>query len=57
MLRFLGVLVVLVALVAGIGYYQGWWSFSTTDTKGNLHIDVNVDKEKIEKDKKKLMKE
>ncbi len=55
MLRFLGVLVVLAALVAGLGYYQGWWSFETTKDKGNFNINVTVDKEKFQKDTKKVV--
>ena len=53
MLKFLGVLVVLVVLIAGVSYYQGWWTFSIQDEKGNFNIKISVDKEQIEKDKKK----
>ncbi len=55
MLKFLGVLVVLFAILAGVGYYQGWWAFSTHDEKGNFHINITVDKDKIEQDKKKAI--
>jgi hypothetical protein len=47
------VLVLVVAGVAGLGFYQGWWRLSTGGTDGNAKFPVTVDKEKIEQDKEK----
>ena len=55
MLKFLGVLVLLVVLIAGVSYYQEWWTYSTHDEKGNFNISISVDKTQIEKDKKKAL--
>ena len=51
MLRFLGMLVVLLALVAGFGYYRGWFRAGSTDTKGQDSVKLTVDKDKIAQDK------
>jgi hypothetical protein len=51
MLRFLGMLVVLLALVAGIGYYRGWFHAGSTDTNGRDTIKLTVDKDKVNQDK------
>jgi hypothetical protein len=53
MRRLLIVLVLVVAGVAGLGFYQGWWRLSTGETDGNAKIPVSVDREKIEQDKEK----
>jgi hypothetical protein len=55
MLKFLGALVVVIAILLGASYYVGWWSFSTQDEHGNFNISITVDKEKIEQDKKKAL--
>jgi hypothetical protein len=55
MLKFLGVVLVLFAVIAGASYYAGWWDYSTQDEKGNFNIRVTVDKAKIEQDKKKAL--
>jgi hypothetical protein len=53
--RFFVVLIVLVAVVAAIGFYRGWFdvSWEKTDGKGQLTGTVNEDK--IEADKKKAL--
>jgi hypothetical protein len=51
MLRFLGMLVVLLGLVAGIGYYRGWFQAGSSDTNGQDTIKLSVDKDKIGQDK------
>ena len=55
MRRFFVVLIVLVAVVAAIGFYRGWFdvSWNKTDGKGQLTGTVNEDK--IEEDKKKAL--
>lgn len=57
MLRFLGLLVVLALLVAGFGYYQGWWTVETKDGKEGYDIKVNVDKGQFKKDVDKAKKD
>jgi hypothetical protein len=51
MLRFLGMLVVLLALVAGFGYYRGWFRAGSSDTTGHDSIKLTVDKDKLNQDK------
>ena len=51
MIRFLGVLVVLLALVAGFGFYRGWFHAESHDTNGQGTVIVTVDKDKLNQDK------
>jgi hypothetical protein len=51
MLRFLGMLVVLLALVAGFGYYRGWFRAGSSDSNAQDTIKLTVDKDKIDQDK------
>lgn len=53
MRRLLIVLVVLVAGVAGLGFYQGWFRVSTGGTDGKPNATFTVDQDKIEADKEK----
>ena len=53
MRRLLIVLVLVVAGIAGLGFYQGWWRLSTGGTDGKTNVPVTVDQEKIEQDKEK----
>ena len=47
--------VVLVAAVAGIGYYQNWFSVTSTETEtGDRQINVTIHEDKIEADKEAL---
>ena len=51
MIRLLGVMVLLVALVAGIGYYRGWFHTQSQGANGQDTVTVTVDKDKINQDK------
>ena len=51
MIRLLGILVVLAALITGIGYYRGWFHAESGDTSGQHTVTVTVDKDKISQDK------
>jgi hypothetical protein len=51
MIRFLGMLVLLSILVAGIGYYRGWFRAESQDTNGQGAITLTVDKNKLNQDK------
>jgi hypothetical protein len=53
MLKFLGVLVVLAVIVLGVGYYLGWFQFSTASGGGKAGISMEVDKDKIKADEEK----
>jgi hypothetical protein len=51
MLRLIGLLVVVAVIVAGIGWYRGWFQVSSTNTGQGPHVTVTVDKDKIQSDK------
>lgn len=51
MIRFLGMLVVLCVLVAGVGFYRGWFHAGSSDTNGQSTVTVTVDKDKLNQDK------
>jgi hypothetical protein len=53
MKRLLIVLVLLVAGVAGLGFYQGWFRVSTGGTDKKPNATITVDQDKIEADKEK----
>jgi hypothetical protein len=54
MRRLLIVFVLVVAGVVGLGFYQGWFHFTTGGTDGKGNIPIAVDREKIEQDKEKV---
>ena len=51
MIRLLGMLVVLLAVIAGIGYYRGWFHAGSADINGQSTVTVTVDKDKLNQDK------
>lgn len=53
MSRFLVVLLLLVIGVVGLGFYLGWFQFSTDHTEQKSNFSITVDKDKIEKDREK----
>jgi beta-lactam-binding protein with PASTA domain len=48
------VVVLLVAGVVGVGFYQGWLNVSTGGADHHPSVTVGVDENKIQADKKKL---
>ena len=50
MRKFLGTLVILVAVVAAIGFYRGWFGVSTEDQPGETSVELKIDKSKIKQD-------
>ncbi|MDI6451593.1 hypothetical protein [Anaerobaca lacustris] len=50
MSRTLLVLVLIVAVVAGLGFYMGWFHFSSGSDNNDAHITVSVDKDQVQKD-------
>jgi hypothetical protein len=55
MTRVILVLVLLVACVAGLGFYMGWFHLGSDGADGKTHITLTVDKEKIQADEKKVL--
>jgi plastocyanin domain-containing protein len=51
MSRLLVVIVLLVAGVVGLGFYQGWFRLSRDE---ETNVTITVDKEKIQEDKEKV---
>ena len=51
MTRFLGTLVVILFLVAGLGWYRGWFHAESHDVNGQSTVTVTVDKDKFDQDK------
>ena len=52
MRKFLGTLVVVVLIVAGVGFYRGWFGVSTYDQPGETNVELKIDKERIQQDAK-----
>jgi phosphatidate phosphatase APP1 len=50
--RLLVVLVLLVAAVVGLGFYQGWFHLSTDSTDHKSNVTLSVDQDKIQEDEK-----
>jgi hypothetical protein len=55
MARVFLVLILIVACVAGLGFYRGWFSLGSDDGDGKTHIKLTVDKDKIQSDKEKVL--
>jgi len=51
MVRIFLVLVLIVAIVAVLGFYLGWFHFSSGSDDNNAHITVSMDKDQIQQDK------
>lgn len=49
--RFLLVLVLLLAGVAGLGFYRGWFSVAKDNTDHKTNMTLSVDRDKIQDDK------
>ena len=55
MARMLLVFVLIVAVVAGLGFYRGWFHFSSGSDGSSAHVTVSMDKGRIQKDKDKAV--
>jgi hypothetical protein len=53
MRRLLVVLVVLLAGIVGLGFYQGWFRVSTASTDDKVNTTITIDKDKIQADEQK----
>jgi hypothetical protein len=49
------VLVVIAVVVVGVGFYQGWFSFSSDSDDGKGHITLELNKDKFEQDRKRAL--
>jgi hypothetical protein len=50
-------LFLIVAGIAGLGYYRGWFDFSSDSNNNKPNITMSVDKDKIREDKDKTVEE
>jgi hypothetical protein len=50
MTRFLGALVLIAAIIIGVGWYLGWFHFSTGGNDRESNFNISVDKDKIRQD-------
>lgn len=55
MIRMLLGLALIVAVVAGVGFYMGWFHFSSGSDGNRAHVTVSVDKDPMQKDKDKAV--
>ena len=55
MARMLLTLVLIVAVVAGLGFYMGWFHFSSGSDGNSTHVTVSMDKDQIQEDKDKTV--
>ena len=56
MKRLLIVLVLVVAVVAGLGFYMGWFHVGWSSAEGEGHITGTLDENKFQEDKNKALK-
>ena len=54
MRKFLGTLVILIVIVAVVGFFRGWFNISTSNQPGNTNIELQIDKDKIKEDAEKV---
>ena len=50
MSRMLLVLVLIVAIVVGLGFHMGWFHLSSGTDDDNAHVTVSVDKDQVQED-------
>jgi hypothetical protein len=50
MRKFLGTLVLVALIIAGIGFYRGWFSVSKDDQPGETNVELRIDKERVRDD-------
>lgn len=50
MRRLLGLAVIVVVVIATIGYFRGWFHIATNQDEGNTHINVTVNNPQMKKD-------
>jgi hypothetical protein len=50
MARMLLAFALIVAVVAGLGFYMGWFRFASGSDGNSAHVTMSVDKEQIQED-------
>lgn len=50
MRKTLGTLVMILLVVACVGFYRGWFGVSTEDQPGETNVELRIDKAKIKQD-------
>ncbi len=55
MTRMLLALALIVTVVAGLGFYMGWFHFSSGSDGNSAHVTVSMDKGQIREDKDKAV--
>jgi hypothetical protein len=55
MFRFLLILLLIAACIAGLAYYRGWYHVESDKSDGNSRITITTDNEQIKKDKDSIM--
>jgi hypothetical protein len=50
MMRKLGCLVVVVVVLAGIGWYRGWFRATVENADGKRTVEFQIDKAKLQQD-------
>jgi hypothetical protein len=50
MRNLMAVVVLLLACIVGLGFYQGWFHFSTSSTEHTSNATISVDQDKIRAD-------
>ncbi len=53
MRKFLGTLVIVLLIVALVGFARGWFRLSTEDQPAETHVELHIDKDKIREDTQK----
>jgi hypothetical protein len=53
MTKFLGVVALILICVGVLGYFLGWFSFSSSSTPDDATIKMTVNKEKVKQDEEK----
>ncbi len=56
MRKFIGTVVILLAIVAVFGWYRGWFTFNVEKQDGKTDMNISVDKKKIQEDAKEAEK-
>jgi hypothetical protein len=52
-MRFLIVLLLIVACVVGLGFYRGWFHLTSDTAAGKSNVTLTVEKDKMQQDKEK----
>ncbi len=50
-MRTLGAIFLILAIIAGVGFYRGWFRVASNDADANSEITLTVDKDKIQDDR------